>query len=83
MVLLCIFGIWANNTYDLIQKESFMKGKNWNPFEILGIEVPTIAKSGCNTPEVKQAYRKLARKYHPDMVRKLPESEQPTAKETF
>ena len=60
-----------------------MKGTNWNPFEILGISQPAIAKNGFNTPEVKQAYRKLARKYHPDMVRKLPENEQPGAKEVF
>ena len=57
LVLLCVVAIWANNTYDLIQKESFMKGSNWNPFEILGLEVPTLAKSGFNTPEVKKAYR--------------------------
>ena len=60
-----------------------MKGTNWNPFEILGLSQPAIAKNGFNTPEVKQAYRKLARKYHPDMVRKLPENEQPGAKEVF
>lgn len=60
-----------------------MKGKNWDPFTILGLEIPTMMRQGFNTPEVKKAYRKLARKFHPDMVRKLPSEEQATAKKKF
>jgi len=38
---------------------------------------------GFNTPEVKRAYRGLAKKYHPDKVRRLSDQEQEDAKEMW
>ena len=38
---------------------------------------------GFNTPEVKKAYRKMSRTYHPDRTRNLPEEEQEEAKAKF
>ena len=38
---------------------------------------------GFNTPDVKKAYRKLSRTYHPDRTRKLSEEEQTEAKAKF
>ena len=40
-------------------------------------------RQGFNTPEVKKAYRSLAKKYHPDRVSRLPEEEQAGAKQKF
>lgn len=53
-----------------------MKDMSFNPFENLGLSQPTILRNGFNSPEVKKAYRSLARKYHPDKLRQLPEEEQ-------
>lgn len=38
-----------------------MQDMAWDPFTILGLEVPNKMFDGFNTPEVKKAYRKLSR----------------------
>lgn len=60
-----------------------MKDLKWDPYTALGMEIPTLPKSGFGTNEVKQAYRKLARKFHPDKVALLPKEEQEEAKKHF
>ena len=37
--------------------------------------MPKAIRDGFNTPQVKKAYRNMARKYHPDKVSKLSDAE--------
>lgn len=64
------------NTYYLIKLDAEIQSQNWDPWTPLGLDMPSYNPQGAfNTPEVKKAYRQLARKYHPDKVKQLDESE--------
>jgi curved DNA-binding protein CbpA len=52
---------------------------NWDPFAELDLSIPVRIKSAFNSGTVKKAYRKLARKYHPDKAMELPEGEREEA----
>jgi preprotein translocase subunit Sec63 len=41
---------------------------NWEPWSALGLTPPTNYFEGFNPPEVKKAYRNLAKLHHPDKV---------------
>lgn len=53
------------------------KSEQRSPYEVLGV------KEGASMEEVKQSYRILAKKYHPDRLVKYPHEEQKIAKERF
>ena len=79
-VLLAIGTIWMHKTYCLIQLDQALQAANWDPYTELELDMPTVLSSGFNAPEVKKAYRGLAKKYHPDKVALLPEDEQEDGK---
>ena len=64
LILLNAFWMW--HTYKLIALDNEMADKSFDPYRNLGLTMPTNVKEGFGTTEVKKAYRKLARKYHPD-----------------
>ena len=74
---------WMNHTYKLIQLDQEMKDQKWDPYTALELEIPTLPKSGFGTPEVKQAFKRLAKKYHPDKVREMPLQDQEEANKKF
>lgn len=76
MFLILLNAFWMWHTIKLIQIDTEMKDMSFNPFDNLGLTQPTIVRNGFNTPDVKKAYRNLAKKYHPDKLRQLPEEEQ-------
>ena len=49
----------------------------WNPYKILGIE------PGASQEDIKQAYRRLAGRYHPDKVEHLGDEFKALAEERF
>ena len=52
-------------------------GGKFNPFHNLDLEMPTHNITGSfASPQVKKAYRALAKKYHPDKVYLLSDQEQ-------
>lgn len=53
------------------------KTQQRSPYEVLGVS------EGASMDEVKQSYRVLAKKYHPDRLVKYPPEEQKIAKERF
>ena len=40
---------WMSHTYNLIQLDNELKDKTWDPYTILGVEVPKIMSKGFNT----------------------------------
>jgi hypothetical protein len=68
LVLIVLNGFWMCNTYRLIQIDVAMSGLNWEPWSALGLTPPTNYFEGFNPPEVKKAYRNLAKIHHPDKV---------------
>ena len=48
-----------------------------NPYDVLGVE------TGSSDSEIKSAYRRLAKKHHPDKVQNLGEVYVKAAKEKF
>lgn len=76
LALILMNAFWMWHTWKLIQIDSELADHSFNPYQHLGLSMPMDARSGLNSPEVKKAYRGLARKYHPDKVRQLPEEEQ-------
>lgn len=50
---------------------------------MLELSIPSIPRNMFNSPEVKKAYRKMAKIYHPDKVAQLPDEEQDGAKKKF
>jgi preprotein translocase subunit Sec63 len=73
LVILNLF--WMHHTVKLIDIDTEMKDHSFNPFENMGLTQPTILRSGFNTKEVKKTYRGLAKQYHPDKLRHLPDAE--------
>jgi len=72
-----------HHTYSLIQLDQELQAANWDPFTQLDLPMPTIYSRGFNTPEAKKAYRTLAKKFHPDKVKRLPLEEQDEAKKRW
>ena len=64
MIVLNIF--WMANTYRLIQVDIALQGVMWEPWTPLGLTPPANYFEGFNPPEVKKAYRALAKVHHPD-----------------
>lgn len=56
------------HTYNLIKLDKEIQASNWDPYTALNIEMPRLMSDGFNTPQVKKAYKKLAREWHPDKV---------------
>lgn len=82
-MLITVNSFWMYHTYSLILMDQELQNSNWDPFTSLGIQMPNTFQGGFNTPEVKKAYRKLARIYHPDKHSSLAESEQVSAKKKW
>jgi len=62
---------------DYVSIKSMFSNKVDDPYKILGIE------KNVSVDEVKKAYRKMAKKYHPDRVRSIGEEHQKETKEKF
>ena len=71
------------HTYKLIAIDSEMADKSFNPYMNLGLPMPTNVRDGFGSAEVKKAYRKLARKFHPDKQRLLNDVERKAASATW
>jgi len=56
------------HTYLLILLDKERIASNWDPFVMLELSIPSIPRNMFNSPEVKKAYRKMAKVYHPDKV---------------
>lgn len=80
VVLLSFWVFWMKHTYGLISMDKELQAANWDPFSTLGVSTPVVQSMAFNSPDVKKAYRKLAKKFHPDKIAKLPLDEQPSAK---
>ena len=71
------------HTYRLILLDTEMKDKRFNPWEALGMVMPMNPMDGFGSPEIKRAYRQMARKFHPDKTMRLPEAEQKAGAKTW
>lgn len=49
------------HTYDLIKLDKEIQAANWDPYSVLGVDPPKMMGDGFNSPQVKKAYKKLAR----------------------
>ena len=63
-VILFLLGIWFYQVISLIQEDT-ESATEFDPYRILGIPTST----GFNSAEVKKAYRRLAKQYHPDKIK--------------
>lgn len=65
LLVLCFVGKWLWETYDLVEKQASSDSSDlFDPYRLL--HIPN--DGSFNTKEIKAAYKKLARKYHPDSV---------------
>lgn len=56
------------HTYNLIKLDKEIQASNWDPYTQLGVDMPKLMGDGFNSPQVKKAYKKLAREWHPDKI---------------
>lgn len=56
------------HTYNLIQLDKEIQAAHWDPYTALGVEMPKLVGDGLNSPQVKKAYKKLAKEWHPDKI---------------
>lgn len=56
------------HTYNLIKLDKEIQASNWDPYSQLGVDMPKLMGDGFNSPQVKKAYKKLAREWHPDKI---------------
>jgi preprotein translocase subunit Sec63 len=56
---------WAVTTVDLVQQDADLSSE-YNPYKLLHID----DDGSFNTKEIRDAYRRLSKKYHPDKVDK-------------
>jgi preprotein translocase subunit Sec63 len=54
---------WAWLTIDVLKEDQSFTSE-WNPYQLLHID----DDGSFNTPEIRQAYKRLSKKYHPDKV---------------
>lgn len=66
MIALNMF--WMCHTYNLIQMDKEIQAANWDPYKVLNVTSPRMMGDGFNSPQVKKAYKKLAREWHPDKI---------------
>ena len=62
-VMIGLLARWAVLTVDVIKQDQSFTSE-WNPYSLLHIE----DDSSFDTKEIRDAYRKLSKKYHPDKV---------------
>lgn len=63
MVLVGLLTRWTTLVVDVIQTDQSLTSE-WNPYALLHIE----DDGSFNTKEIREAYRRLSKKYHPDKV---------------
>lgn len=68
LFLIALNVFWMVHTYNLIKLDKEIQASNWDPYETLGVNSPKMMGDGFNSPQVKKAYKKLAREWHPDKI---------------
>ena len=71
VVFMVLNGSWCCSTFELIRKEQSDRLLNLDPFEVLGLEIPTLMRQSFNTREVKKAYKEKSMKFRPQVISKL------------
>lgn len=68
LFLIALNCFWMCHTYNLIQLDKELHAANWDPYQVLNVTSPKMMGDGFNSPQVKKAYKKLAREWHPDKI---------------
>lgn len=65
LLVLCFVVKWTVETYDLVQLQASQDSSDlFNPYTLLQID----DDGSFNTKAIKNAYKKLAKRYHPDVI---------------
>ena len=62
VIIFVLLVLWWYRVMELVQEDSFST-EAFNPYKTLGLEEGESERS-----EIRRAYKKLAREYHPDKV---------------